>query len=716
MDNEPAIIAIEARLRELGYNAASIARQFKTHSGNRIDLVIFENKKPKIAIELVAGTTLPGASDLAGLRFHPGIRQAQHLAREINAPYYAIANDRDILWFETDQSGRPRLLASPILPDLRYARSEDSSSVSKESIVRSLFSLLDIGSRKFNPDETVLYASIAVYAHVLEERGDPLLKRALIEPGNYSLIIRAFQEETHLFRNLAEDKLFFLHALSALESHRLLEAPVDSVLAAFDEFLLLRTHPYAYKLPRWLTEFFVQLADLKAGDHVLDIFSNFGDVAIAMAKAARNSDIVSIVNHPINYLWANIQQRIIQNTDSNNLILINEMPSEEILSSHSLPRPSKIIVAPPFNVKLQSLSPAKSLSEDAYLSLAIDLVAPRGRIVAILPEGFLFSRTLQRRNLRHHILNNTVVKAIFSLDAFIPNTSIRTSIIVFDKIINDEAGDVLMGRIQATDIPTENQGINSRITIPQAERLKAAFRSHDKADIKAAGAWMVPASDLTADNFEINRYAPSKLPQLLSTYPTAQLAEISEIFKGSPLTLDKYGDLLVIGPAAVRKFALDATKLDRTQRANLPAHPVTAQPNDIVINALSNYRGQAALVTPHFAKYFISRNIIVVRLKSGWILPSYLEIALNSTFVTRQLLEKTTGSVIRQVTKGALLDILIPVPDLQMQQLIVDRTTKALQDVHAAHELLREQTHVLNEAKSSLDDLLEHLHVAGGVQ
>ncbi|WP_242017437.1 restriction endonuclease subunit S [Funiculus sociatus] len=392
------------------------------------------------------------------------------------------------------------------------------------------------------------------------------------------------------------------------------------------------------------------------------------------------------------------------------------MPPNNLRYSETLTQPSKIIVAPPFNVKLSSSDQRGGLSEDIYLSLAINWVTQGGRIVAIVPEGFLFSQGSRRKELRQYMLTHTSIKAIFGLDAFMPNTSVRASILVLDKHPVNSFDNVLMGRIYQSDVPTNTHTITSCLQIPHIAQLLEAFHLQDIDAAGAAKAWLVSGNDLVAENLTVDRYSPSKQGKPLSTYTTVRLGDIVDIFKGSKLTLEENGDLFVVGPAAVRKLSIDVAKLDRTNKLKLPNNPVVTKANDIVINALSTYRGQAALVEQELAGYYVSRNIIVVRTESAQLSPAYLAIALNSTFVTHQLLERTTGSVIPQITKNALLEVQVPVPSLEEQKQIISRVTSAYHEILVSQQMLHEYEDRLDQAEENLNAMLEHLHSGGGLQ
>jgi hypothetical protein len=307
---QQSIERIRTQLVDLGYDPSAIVNEFNSPSG-RIDLVVIERTIPKIIIEIKEGSVFPENLGQSNLKFDPLVRATQRQAREIGAPFYAIADNERIHWFDTDESGRPRLLLSPVLPERDHEEFEAQTVPTRELISRALFDVLNMARGTLDVPKMILLTTIAIYARILAESNEPELERALVDPETYSDAVQTFAGVVGLSDSIIMNKPFFLYASESFSQVSFSNAPVEELLRAFDELLLMRTQTQAFKLPRWLSDLFVQLSDIRSNDRVLDLFSNFGDVAAAIARSNESARVVSVVNHPLSYLWSAIQQRIL---------------------------------------------------------------------------------------------------------------------------------------------------------------------------------------------------------------------------------------------------------------------------------------------------------------------------------------------------------------------------------------------------------------------
>ncbi|MGV3526290.1 MAG: restriction endonuclease subunit S [Candidatus Sericytochromatia bacterium] len=715
VDNEESLAElVKKQILDLGYSKNSIYTNYKTYHNRVVDLVVIENDKPKIAIEIKKGLGFPNVQDSTSLRFHPAVRQAQRLSKEINSDYFAISNGEITIWFDTDQEGIPKILPGPILADGTALQPRRN----KDFITRKLYHLIELINFTKNPFDSLLLFSLALYAQILKERGNGAFFKALIEGVDKSFQIKALEEKLKLNINILESKEYFRNAYFALEDVNFLELSSTEFWEIIDEFILLRIQSYAFKLPRWLSDFLVKLCRLEKRDNVLDIFSNFGDIASSIRFNGWNRlNVTSLTGHPISYLWAEIQALFDSDNFEFSKIILSEIPAAaKDLDFEKSARPNKIVVAPPFNLKFKSDIGYSKLSEDIYLELAMQSVSQGGRIVALLPEGFLFSTAKKRKDFRQYLISNMSIKAIFSLGALMPNSGIRTSVLVIDNVLPTKEQKIILGRINESDIHDLDSIPNDSNQIKAVSKLIGALSLEGKSTLKASNVWSIPLRELNADNFSVDNYAPKlRASHFNSVYPLVPLADFTQILKGSPLTLDEFGDLHVIGPAAVRQMEINELNIDRTNEFKLPRSPVVSKTGDILVNALGNYRGHAALVKKDFSGFFISRNIIVIRLTTNSILATYLEVALNSEFVINQVLNKTTGSVIQQVTKNSYLDVLIPLPPIEIQEKIVKSFNVARTEVSLAQEKIVELQLVLQNSQKKIEFLLKDLHVTGGI-
>jgi hypothetical protein len=79
------------------------------------------------------------------------------------------------------------------------------------------------------------------------------------------------------------------------------------------------------------------------------------------------------------------------------------------------------------------------------------------------------------------------------------------------------------------------------------------------------------------------------------------------------------------------------------------------------------------------------------------------------------MIEATHGSVLSQLTLDGLKNITLPLPSLEEQQRIVDRVAEALNRAGEAQRLIDEYMVILAKAQSSVTEVLNSLHLGGGM-
>lgn len=705
--------SLELQLANLGYARSAMGRVVKTEYGQEADLVVYEGGKPNIVFELKTGANFPSETTEQQLRFHPAIRQAQSFSKALNAPFFAVFNGSRILWFQTGSNGRPELLQYPVLP-AQASSDQDTDGDERASIARLFFQLADIGRTQLPPHEVALNVGIAVYARLLWEKGNATLEHLLSTGSSTRLQLRRFFEHSEIAQ-IEPKPAFFTEAVKVLDSLRLVDCASAALMAAADEFIqasVVAARQSIFRLPNWLSSIMAQLAQPVPNSTVLDIYSNFGDGIAALSSLDPTVEAWSITSNSTSYIWDKTK-RLTLGLETGTVVQELDIDEGKSIFTWMRVAPSRVLVAPPFG---RNATGSSKRNEDIYLQRAVEWVQPEGRVVAIVPEGFLFDES--RREFRGDLLSSNKLIAVISLDQYVPGSSIKASILVLDKVAVRTDYQILMARIRNIGEDNGPDFSASTVHTEKVAELIEAFGNHvhHLHNPKGSGFWSVSSNELRDNSWSVDRHDPTRQLELVSTVPTLELWMVSNLFKGSPLTLDQKGDLQVIGPSAVRMLHIDPGKLDRTTKERLTRKPVTAQRDDIVIHAVGQYRGHAALVGPELAGTYVSRNIIVVRADPSRVLPAYLAVVLNSEFAKRQYLERTTGSVLVQLSIASLSDLVIPVPAISEQRRIVNAVRAAQYRIEVSESQVTELQLSLEDARNNLQEILEKLHEGGEVQ
>lgn len=156
-----------------------------------------------------------------------------------------------------------------------------------------------------------------------------------------------------------------------------------------------------------------------------------------------------------------------------------------------------------------------------------------------------------------------------------------------------------------------------------------------------------------------------------------QLKDVTDIITGmsfSSRDADPKGSIPVIQASFVDTNAVISDFTGMKKLSELPSRsPAIVQDNDIVLvsRATPGNPFKASLIktaTPLVA----SSSVYVIRALTDEIYPEYLLYILNSKIFQQKVLEKARGSTIAHITKRALLELEIPIPDKKTQQTIIN--------------------------------------------
>jgi hypothetical protein len=699
---------VKKHLVEIGYSLSVIDTEVRTLYGQRVDLVVYEFEKPKIVFEIKSDINLTHNLEADEVGFHPAVRQAQFFAQELGAPYFAISNGKTFWWFETDRvKGRPVLLSSPVIS---VTQEHDIIKDSKGLIIQVLWKLSDSVRSHLTPHEQLNFIGLALLARMLAEMGDRTLeKRLALSEAESQNIDTSFNELLY-----SQVSFPYAQAFMMLDRVELLKIPANAFLDALDSFMLhlLGSNPLSeFKLPTWVTDLMAALLQISPENLVLDMYSNLGDGVEAIGKVQEKARVLSVALNSTSVLWDKLKRAIL-GLEIHDVLRISSLYEYEKNQYWFAQQPNKIILSPPFNSRIPGEA-SKRTSDDMLLEVALRWVVPGGRIVVIVPENLLFSKN--REPIRQIILEHAWIKAIISLEHIAPRANVKASLLVLERKSSISCdGNVMMSRIQEQHIQDIQQPKNSPLSFRDntyISKLLYAFENHVNGTsvLNNEVAWFVPFQKLSLTTWAVSNYDPARGHESESLHPTKRLQELVTLRKGSQLTLNENGTLPVIGPGALRSLSIDPKKLDVTSADRLTTHPVRAEINDVLVHAVGPNRGQAAAVGPEFKGYFISRNIIILRVTSPDVLPAYLAIAMNNKFVKQQLDENSTGSVLQQLSIDKLNDILVPVPDIQTQMVIIESVTDAQNKLIEAEQqvltaelaLKAEQTNLQNIINSS---------------
>ncbi|MCU5303200.1 N-6 DNA methylase [Bacillus toyonensis] len=661
---------------ELGYPEISIDTQVLIKS-IRYDMVIYKDKVPFITVEIkYTGSPLSDED----VEFNPYIEELQYKALVLETPYYVLTNGISFTWFKTGETGRPQLLEDPVYNNQTLEKNFDS----KEELVAIFRNLNEV--YQVNDNEGLPLDIILAWLY------------GIVRKNNISVLL----EES--FRDSEIDN-FNMHvnpeyAFKMLDKIKMEQVRPKDFLSALDGVFSISKNKRDLGIPRWLADFTLKLCNLGIKNiQLLSMFNNNGAIlAASVLNQSNQNGVVSYTGYNMSNesaVWEEVQMLVFSinsffhnkiNATGRIIRNIDEIPSDK--------KYTHIILTPPFldNQKNNHILKCKN-SEYELLEYAINALAPNGRIVAVIPNKIL-TETIHRQT-RKLILTKTKITAVISL----PNHAIRSkfdlnmSIMILDKKENVERSNdfIFMAEIKE---PILRDTFNS-LKIPKIKEVLDEFYNWNNIQSrKKLRNWFIPYQDLSEKNFSVKKYRVTDRDEMfiINTllYPTVLLEDVTlRINRGTNVRLNNDGEILFIGPSAIRPMECRFEKLSRTSADKIPSRTVKTMQGDVVINRVGTYVGAAAVVNSDVLERMINQNVVLVRPNPEKVTPDYLAAVLNSKYVKTQITQHISDIGISSLSMEVIKSLKIPLPEIEEQKIIIDKINETKMEYLHALEMVK---------------------------
>lgn len=682
---------IKKYLERLGYPPESILFEYSTISGRHTDMVVKVGDEILVAIE-VKSYKVFNIQTLEELEYHPLSRKLQKEAQELKAKFYVLSNGKENLWMRTGEGGRPEKVAEVNFSSFNLNVLSESQYIDGilTHVVEYLKNYPITGDHLFD-------TSIVFYAKLSQETMQVINLSEYLD----DLFSRHLLSEKQKGENLPKDIIF--NALERLESISFF----NNKLAIIDFIgTLFENNRIEWNVPRWLGDLMVKILNCKVEEHIIDLFTKNG-VITSSVYLNNLKNLTSFYSNQKELYWIKIQQLLTigeEKTVHFEPALLNGQI--DFLTENSV---EGILMAPPFNLKFQN-TPNSILynsgvkdSTSFFLEIALKTVKPNGKVVAIVLDNFLISD--QYIKARKYFLKDNIIESIISLpsDTFKPFSGVKTSLISFVKKPNGKNTQSFLASIE--NIPKGNIFDCSKSTIlNEIIQNYFAYLSH-KEFVGTKSGFIVDKLDVNNFHFSkywfLNKYNHENLQEGYLSVPLKEL--VFEFVRGGAMINDsEVGDIPYISPASIRSMRLIKEELSYTTEDKIPPRTKKVENGEVVINAIGPNRGKAAFVTSEFSGMAINRHIIALRANYNLILPEYLAISLNSKFVQEQFFDRSTGTVIPSLNLKSFEEIIIPVPNLDVQSRIASEFFSLTSQYNLAHERLFSIQKELNDKLNSL--------------
>ena len=357
-----------------------------------------------------------------------------------------------------------------------------------------------------------------------------------------------------------------------------------------------------------------------------------------------------------------------------------------------------VIMAPPFGRRIKDRMQGQGSRFDNkntngdVLALEHGLSQCSGRLVALVPQGFLFRGAFDY-DLRAKLINNGLIEAVIQLPT--PTLSfagIATAIIVIDKNRDPEAPVIFYDADQQKLSGSAERG-RPRILSGWKQVADDLLNRNDSPFCAYATKDMILQNkcDLSARRYVLGK-ATAAIRSLGNTKP---LAEVSDLIRGQLLKEEKNPQGEVFVEVGVRDIgendviALPKRRLELSGRMQDRAKLQRLQPGDILLVTKGSV-GKIGFVGENCAANWVaSQSFQVVRLKHARYIesPAYLFHYLSSPLVKAYLSEQVTGTTIPMLKTGDIKELPVPIMPIDEQNEIVNTEHAILDAYNKIHEI-----------------------------
>ncbi|OAV43956.1 N-6 DNA methylase [Lewinella sp. 4G2] len=489
---------------------------------------------------------------------------------------------------------------------------------------------------------------------------------------------RKLQPDHHL-NLITEEVLASLHSLYT-------ESTSDHFPAFFEEMLRLMSERQ-YELARHYTgeggtSLLTYVVDLPEYPRVYNPFAGLASIALDLPKGA------TYLGQETNGLAYDIAQLRLLAHDkySEGRCLLEQVDST--VATPDYKQFDLVVAAPPFKARLadntEEFKEYRTL-ENWFIGEGIKLLAPKGKLVALVRYGFLFGNGSEKR-LRKKLVDQDLIETIVSVPTgMINGTAIKSAIVVINPT------KILAGKIKMVS-PTSVDGVDGSPVLMEndLETIQLLTHLNEDSDITLPNVRIITNEVVREEEYDLSteRY------QLRDVRGTA-LGDVLTIFKGKKIGSEGGEPIFTIRdllPEEDQKYKIEGTVARPTIKKNRSrkSRPTTFEIDRSAL--LIATVGKRLKPTYYSHRHgtdplSIAPQVKAFRIDRDQVDAAYLVHQLRGKEVQRQLSAYQRGNAISHLSVKDFLRIKIHLPSLSEQKTIVH----AIQESEDELQQLRRQ-------------------------
>lgn len=451
-----------------------------------------------------------------------------------------------------------------------------------------------------------------------------------------------------------------------------------------------------YFTPRNIVKTMVRLANPQIGEKVYDPFCGTGGFLIESFRYIDNKMARTSSNNKIlreNTIFGNEITNTARITKMNMILAGDGHSNIEMKDSLANPVEDKydiVITNMPYSQKTRygnkydiPTNNGDSICMQHCLK-AIDRTTENGRIVAVVPEGFLFRKDLSKT--REYLMENANLRSVISLPqgVFLPYTGVKTNILYFDKVKHPERKKISNKKYWYFNVNSDGYSLDNhrrKLDTPSDLIKYEEYRKLDddqENEMLNVGFMSIPYEKIKNNDFILlgNRY--TKQNKSNTDISTVKLKEVATLIRGISFGKKDYlpfsdSNLGVVTTKAAQKEGIvfdDVVYVDKSFVNN----DKLLKNGDILISLANsiNHVGRITYVPKDFSNLTFGAFMGVVRCDKTKVVPEFLYYILNSNNAVKYFrnMAKTTTNI-SNLTFEDLENYVFPLPSIPEQERIL---------------------------------------------
>lgn len=469
----------------------------------------------------------------------------------------------------------------------------------------------------------------------------------------------------------------------------------------------VNVHTSCRNLPISLIKLTRKFLNIEKNMEGLQLYSGSGNALINLSDKGTGAKITGIEIEKTDALVAKFKVFAL----SCSIEVVNNSPIDYCLEKRDKAAYDFIISTHPFGLRVRMLSDKFPMLSNIYPALrsgtaadwvcsllALDCIKSNGKVIAFLSEGCMF--TNQDKEVRKYLVHNGFVEAVIDLPArMYPYTGIKTVMLVLSK------GNKTIKMVDASEMFTAGRRQNEF----SEENIIEILHAYNNIGEKSITA--------TVDELAKNDY-------ILLPTRFLNFSEV-EIKNGKPLEeVADFGRSVVISAAELDKLSIDENTesqnyylrlsevhdgiIDKTlpkiSKIEKKQERYLLKDNDIILSrngtpfkiALFNMR-KGINVLP-------VGNLLIVRANKEKINPVYLKAYLESENGIANLSRLLTGVAMQVISLERLKKMLVPVPDMSVQNKVAEQYLGIMDELEILHMKLMNAKDRLHHVFDNIKD------------